>query len=518
MAIAKIRRPASCEEGSAHRRTYDTIRSLERQRRGDAPRACAWGSDQHLTSAQGQVGHAAPLSGFLFVLMVAVNTVCGQTETIRVDLKLQTGGEISGLVVDHTELGLVIVNEDTPYVFAWSELVAGCAYGTKRAVLALQRGGKQRLTAEDHFELGSFALRRGRTDLAANEFRAAKRLNREFEQVIKKAFDDYRRQDAGSGARRKTKDYELRITRDELPSLFAKHNAPLIPHNDNSAQVQEVYESFGRKVQEVIGPDVVLIESTHFLIWTDWEPRRLGLLVDWCESMYAALCTQFDLDPDSDIFLAKCPVFAWRSERRFRQFARLFDGYAGTNAIGYTRSIENIGHVHIVLLRKGRLAADFDRFACTLVHEGTHAFMHRLYTSRLIPHWINEGYADLTAERVLGDRCPAGEKASLLARQFARYDWPVTELLHSTGPIDIHQYPVAHSVVSYLEGLDRNRFGEFIKDLKAGATVVAALAANYDNLTLNELEARWRSAIRAADPAFHSPADDTAVLPWSTTR
>ncbi len=457
---------------------------------------------------------ARPL-GLACALLVFASTVCAETETIRVDLKLRTGGALGGLVVDHTEHGLVIVHEDTPYVFAWSELEAGCAYATKRALLILQRGDKTHLSAEDHYQLGLFALRHARSNSAANEFRMARKLGSGYGPMIEQALREHRRDKAAASddAHPLTQDPSdtssdaadesslPRRIEDELTRMDGARLAPQ-PSAEHRAQVLEVYRAFGKKVQEVMGRGVVLIESDHFLIWTDWEARHRERLEDWCESMYSALCAQFDLDPAVDVFLAKCPVFAWRQEKRFKEFARLFDGYASTNAIGYTRSIEKNGHVHVVVLRQGRLEADFDRFACTLVHEGTHAFMHRLYTSRLIPHWINEGYAELMAERVLGERCPAGEKAALLARQFVRYDWPIAGLLHGTGPIDVHQYPLAHSVVSHLEGADRRRFASFIKDLKGGATVEAALAANYDGMTIDQLEARWRSAVKAGGARF----------------
>ncbi len=474
---------------------------------------------------------ASRLLPLAFVLLALTSIVCAETETIRVDLKLRTGGALSGLVVDHTEHGLVIVHEDTPYVFGWSELEAGCAYGTKRALLVLQRGDKTNLSAEDHYQLGLFALRHARSSSAANEFRMARRLGSGYGPMIKEALRKHRRDRAAvsddahpltqapsdmSADAADESSLSDRIE-DELTRMGDARLAPQ-PSANHRAQVLEVYRTFGKKVQEVMGRGVALIESDHFLIWTDWEPRHRQRLKGWCESMYKALCAQFDLDPTVDVFLAKCPVFAWRQEARFKEFARRFDGYAGTNAIGYTRSIEKSGHVHVVVLRQGRLEADFERFAGTLVHEGTHAFMHRVYTSRLIPHWINEGYADLTAERVLGDRCPAGEKAALLARQFVRYDWPVAQLLHSLGPIEVHQYPLAHSVVSHLEGMDRKRFAGFIKDLKGGAAVEAALSDHYDGMTIDQLEARWRSAIKARDPLTNPPATASKVLPWATDR
>ncbi|MGB2987183.1 MAG: hypothetical protein WBE26_15035, partial [Phycisphaerae bacterium] len=418
-----------------------------------------------------------------------------------------------------------------PYVFAWEELEAGCACGTKHALLAFDRGGDERLLAEDHFQLGMFALSQGRNDLAANAFRRAKKLNRDYKPLIQEAVNDFRHKNAASSVDTHPLEEEVSPTGVSVvkepglaecvkAKLMVQENATVapLPSSDHRAQVLEVYKAFGEKVREVLGQGVVLIESDHFLIWTDWEPRYRDRLTVWCESMYAALCEQFNLDPAKDLFLAKCPVFCWRSKARFLKFARQFDGYGGSNAIGYTRSIEERGHVHVVLLRQGRGEADFDRFACTLVHEGTHAFLHRLYSSRLIPHWVNEGYAELMAERVLRDRCPNGENAALLARQFVRYGWPITRLLHSVGPIDVNQYPLAHSVIAYLEGLDGERFAGFIKSLKAGATVAAALSANYDGLTLDQLEARWRSVIRTMDPLTEPAEATSSVLPQATDR
>jgi hypothetical protein len=459
-----------------------------------------------------------------------------------VDLKLRTGGALAGLIVDHNEHGLVVVDQGTPYVFAWEELEPGSAYGTRRALLAFRRGGEDRLSAEDHFQLGLFALRHGRKDLAGREFGRAIRQDPDFKPLVKGVVNEYQRRPGASESRDDalperglSDDIQVVPSSDqpaqavgeteESPSylegeLAGGMNPPLAPglSADGREQVLEAYRTFGTKVQELIGKEVVLVESDHFLIWTDWERGHREQLAGWCESMYAALCEQFHLDLSDDIFLAKCPVFCWRSKGRFVKFARLFDGYAGTNAVGYTRSIEANGHVHVVLLRQGRSEADFDRFACTLVHEGTHAFMHRLHSPRLVPHWVNEGYADLMAERVLGDRCPNGENAQLLARQFARYGWPITTLLHNVGPIDVHQYPLAHSVVAYLEGLGRDRFAGFIKDLKSGRSVAEALATRYDGLTLKQLEDRWRSAIGSVDSVGIPVADDSALLPWSTDR
>ncbi len=445
-------------------------------------------------------------------LTVFAAVALGQTQTISVDLKLRTGGELSGLVVDHSEQALVIVRDRKPYVFSWNELEFGSAFTAKRALLQLERGGPEKLTAEDAFELGRFALAHDRNDAAAQAFRDAERLNANLKEPIRRAFDEYRRR--------------KRATNDNNDPFKAEPSAPLenptdeavadvgnlmgVPELDDAAlaahpspetraKVMEVYRTFGEKVREVMGKDVALVETDHFLIWTDWEKKYRDRLASWAEAMYAALCEQFDLKATDEVFLAKCPVFCWSSKARFQKFARYFDGYDGSNAVGYSRSIEKNGHVHVVLLRQGQTEPDLDRFACTLVHEGSHAFLHRLYSTRLIPHWVNEGYAELIAERVLGEHCDAAEKAALLARQYVRYDWPLAGMLESTAPIEVYEYPLAHSLVAHLESLGRQRFAGFIRSLKEGRTTAEALGANYDGMTLEQLEASWRAAIRAGD-------------------
>ena len=448
------------------------------------------------------------------MIALTLSTAAGQTDTISLHLKTRTGGAVDGIVIDHTDHGIVVLHDQAPFVFAWDELQPGSAIAAKRVLLAFARGGREYLTADDHFELGVFALARSQGSAAGIEFRKAKKLDPAYEDQVRAVLKEYRQ---GKSAPDR-EEFPLEDDSSELEAegeppvgLLERMEAGLPEAGESNATVVQtpeeirdrvlsIYKSFGETVRRVISKSIVLVETDHFLIWTDWDKRHRPRLAQWGESMYTALCREFDLDPAGSVFLAKCPIFCFRSKARFRKFARLFDGYDGRNAVGYSRSIERNGHVHLVLLRTGKSEADFDRFASTLVHEGTHAFLHRLYTTRLIPHWVNEGYADLMAERVIGDHCPNAENAALLARQYVRFDWPIRELLTGVGPIAVHQYPVAHSVVAFLEKQGAARFSGFIMNLKQGRTVAEALSTHYEGMTLDQLEARWRSAIRASGP------------------
>lgn len=421
---------------------------------------------------------------------------------VSVDLRLLTGGGISGLVVDHTDFGLVVVHENTPYVFAWEEVEGGSAFRAKRDLLALDRGGTENLTAEDHFQLGAYAISRDLTGAALRAFKEAEKLDPSFAPRVAEAKSARRGAAAVEPARPALDPVAAAPLTDDPPKTPLGDLVEAAPVNALSAgaltdaqraEVRALYDRFGAMVVQEMGPGVSLLETPHFLIWSDADPSARQRIGGWCEAMYTALCGEFGLDATTDVFLAKCPIFCWKNKARFQRFARVFDAHDGRDAVGYTRSIERNGHVHMVLYLHGRSPADLDAFASTLVHEGTHAFVHRFRSSRLIPHWVHEGLAELTAERVLGDRCPAGEKAALLAAQYVRHEWPVRHVLGSVGPIPVHEYALATSVVTYLDSFGRERFTRFMVLLKAGRSVAEALAEAYDGMDLDALEVDWRA-------------------------
>lgn len=457
----------------------------------------------------------ALIHSILLILgLVAYSPAEEYVQTIEVNLQLRSGGAITGLVVEFNHHGLVVARDKIPYVFAWKELESSSAYQVRKKLRVHENGYRENLSARDHFEMGLFSLGIDRFDLANMDFQHAGKMDRKYKLRSQQALQEYRNQPKSEKRAEdpfdlyesiesiesievdKSKAHDQSATPDTGISVFVPSN---LPGQEIRDRILETYYTFGEKVREVIGKDVVLIETDHFLIWTDWEYRNRAKLSRWCETMYESLMDQFQLERGKDIFLAKCPIYCWRTKARFKKFARYFDGYDGINALGYTRSIEKNGHVHVVLVRTGKTTDDFDRFASTLVHEGTHAFIHRLYSNRLIPHWINEGFADLMAERVLGDRSYTGENAALLAKPYVRYDWPISDMLLSTDPIGVEQYPLAHSLVAYLQNRERNSFVRLMGDLKQGDSFVTALSRNYNGLTIEQLDRQWRNAVRSLE-------------------
>ncbi|MEK6675177.1 MAG: hypothetical protein AABZ47_05920 [Planctomycetota bacterium] len=463
----------------------------------------------------------------IFTFLSAGTLLHAQSETIKVELKLKTGGALSGLVVDSTDHGLVVVDGTTPHVFAWLELQPVSAFETRKRILQREKKEQETLIAEDHRQLGLFALKIGNRDLAHREFAEATQLDPSLKPLVQEIWSDYRKKKTRTDQAR-NEDQRFEASPDSPPDSTndQSHTDPSMDLSsaltsvtsidplsvvqeappDTQKTVLEIYRTFGHKVREVISKNIELIETDHFLIWTDWSARSRPQLAQSCESMYSALCHQFDLDPARNIFLAKCPIFCFRAKSRFKQFARYFDGFDASDSLGYTRSIESQGHVHMVLLRQGDDPSDFERFSATLVHEGTHAFIHRLHSTRLIPHWVNEGCADLMAERVLGNECFTGENSDLLARQFVRYDWPINKLLRSTEPIAVNEYPLAQSVINYLDQTDPVALRHLIRELKEGRTVAEAVESCYNGTNLTSLESGWRDWVRRRDVFFSKDA------------
>lgn len=417
-----------------------------------------------------------------------------------VELALRSRATIRVPVVAHSGDGVVVLRDGRLHAFAWTEVADRSACMARRSLMVHARGGWDRLSADDYFRLGLFELHRGRRDLAEVSFERAVRKDRTYDARVAEAMkqhNELRVQAETGGSDPFPAERERADSGEETPPTESATTAlAALPVTATRSGYDEAYRRFGAEVCRVLGDAVRLVETEHFLIWTDWREDDVPRLREWTERAYAALAGQFSVPCNADVFIAKCPMFCFRSRDRFTRFARHFDGYDAVDAVGYTRSNEQLGHVHVVLLLEGWRRHDFDRFACTLVHETTHAFLHRLFSTRLIPHWVNEGYAEWTAEHVLPDISPAGETAELLAREYVRYELPIAAFVENSGPIDVADYALAHALVSHLLSKGGDRWRTLIERLKSGASPVEAMRDAYDGLTPEQLQHEWRAAVR----------------------
>lgn len=474
--------------------------------------------------------HGKPLLSPLTVLILAAVARAAITvpvKPISVRLTMITGGDVIGPVIAYTDDCIVVDFLGAPHAIPWAQIDVGSAYRSRRALLADERGGRARLTADDHFSLGVFALNRDHATLARQELEQAAELDPKYEQPVEALLAQYRayraQSDTGKIAKLPPAGREPPTSQPAgLLAALKGATADLgsgrrytTPTPEQRQRILDVYRRFGKTVGRTLEYDLDLIETDHFLIWTDWAPSRRTSLGPWCEQMYRVLSEQFNVPADQNIFLAKCPIFCFRSKAHYYRFARLFDDYDAKGSLAYTR-MDDTGHVHIVVYRHGDSVADYERVAAALMHEGTHAFLHRFRTNRVVTGWLTEGLANLEAEQILGDHCPFGETAQALAEVYVTKELPLTEVLGAGDKLPGHLYPLAHSLVGYLISLDRAAFALVIGDVKDGDTVGVALNRRYHGLTYQTLEDLWRGQIRdrmAEEAAAKPPKWDPIFVP-----
>jgi hypothetical protein len=435
----------------------------------------------------------------LFVLCAAGPIARGDDgRMVRVTLELNSGGQITGLAGDYDNSRIVVKVGDQLAAVEWDDVKTASAYSARKKILESARGSAQNLTAEDHFQLGYFLAVRNNRAAAVAEFRKAERRDAGFQDRIRAAWREIRRAKERNVKRNSEPIYSQRKDTSSSGTIGRTRQgmAYRTYTEEQHRQAVKTFKHFGEtEVRGKIAPDLVLLETRHFLIWTDWPEAKRNLIPDWAEQLYNVMCDEFGFPRNDPIWLGKCPLFCFKNKRRFQKFAKSVDGYDASKALGYTKTT-NGGYVHVVLRRLGNRPEDIDKFAVTMVHEASHAFMHNYGSPKDLPPWLNEGLADYIAERVLGDRSPTGENAAALARQYVAQQKPIREVFEFESSPPGHFYPICQSLVEYLIDKDGDAFVAMINDLKGGMDADKALRRHYKGMNLNVLDHSWRTWIK----------------------
>lgn len=420
----------------------------------------------------------------------AVQAVADDGRMVPVKLQMRHGGFIEGRVAEFDDGGSVLAVDADFVAVNWDDVKLQSAYRCIKRILISRCGSEADLRAEDHFRLGLFAGKRGNHRLGVAEFNQAERLDRNYRSRIDQAWTTIRSAQSDVERFRAPDRPGAQLLEDSAdhPMRYLRASA------EENRRAIELDKALGEKVREEIAPGLVLLETPHFLIWTDWPERHRELLPHWAELLYERLCLEFGFASDEPIWRGKCPIYCFRSKKRFDKFARTVDQYDSVVALGYTKTAQN-GYARVVLRRLGSEVADLDRFATTLVHETSHAFMHAYGSARPLPPWLSEGLADFVAERVLSGGCRTGENAAAVARQYVYHHKSVQSIFQADAELPAHYYPVSHSMVDFLIQLDRRAFVSFVGGIKSGVAPGQALADHYGGMTTLSLEREWRQHI-----------------------
>ncbi|MDY6914134.1 MAG: hypothetical protein SVT52_06750 [Planctomycetota bacterium] len=246
-------------------------------------------------------------------------------------------------------------------------------------------------------------------------------------------------------------------------------------------------KQWAEKVRQDIAPKMHLVETEHFLIFSEWALDDDKSLADVCEKMYAAMCRQFGIPAKQNIWAGKCPIYLFRNIGHFRRFTTEVDQADRPEAAGYQRQYSN-GFCYIVI----NAVRNKIQFYGILVHEATHAFLGRYLTNRPVSTWVNEGLAEyMAAMQVPGSW--ASQRHIYAARVAAKGRADVMRIFQDMEPTEL-DYGLAQSLVRFMIARDRKAFVKFVKLIKEGESEAEALKKSY-RTTHAGLARAWTQAV-----------------------
>ena len=242
-----------------------------------------------------------------------------------------------------------------------------------------------------------------------------------------------------------------------------------------------------------------VVEAKYWVVYADLPIDETKDLARRMDAMYQTVAQMFALPEGLNIFHGKAVVIISATEPHYRAIEMAaFNSMPPPGAIGLCHMV---GPKVVVTAYK---SDDANRFMATLVHEASHGFMHRYGSPSRLPSWADEGYAEYVAAESFpnsttkGDRKPQGlqwirsgtnDVQNVLRMNYEDGSWP--------GP-DAIGYAIGYLTVDYLVQTNRQGFGEWVKDVKAGIPWEEALKKRF-GWSITQLAQAVKARYRARD-------------------
>ena len=252
-----------------------------------------------------------------------------------------------------------------------------------------------------------------------------------------------------------------------------------VGNGEAAAAMQQARRDAQESLQR-LGVRMRSLETPHFLIFTDWDPVDDAFLADSLENAYRLVSREFDIGFEQNVFVGKLPVYMFDAHEQFLRYAREIDGQEGfrDSVAGYYRGrSDGMGKMAMSKPRSTRdvgLAVARQLWARTLTHEFTHAFFARYRSNAFVPRWLNEGLAEVVAERVY-----PRPGATETARRIALSGKSIADLFDDAKMPPADFYPVAMTLVQALYRESPAKFGRYVDRIKAGDDPQAAMRNLY---------------------------------------
>jgi hypothetical protein len=248
------------------------------------------------------------------------------------------------------------------------------------------------------------------------------------------------------------------------------------PSRDDHQRAMAHYEELFDQAKKLFpGHQFTRTETQFFIFYTDMPANQVGGYIANLDSMYQQLCTLFGLPKDTNIFLGKCPIFAFLQRPTFFQFEAEVMHNPESGDIAGLNHQDSRGRVVTTCVR----GDDPVFFAVVLVHETAHGFVHRLRSSGQLPPWMNEGIADWIAQVVVPQSDHVASRLAEATPQIRATGSLGGDLLIDEGRIERWQYGVAASMTQFLLSTDANAYRALITGIKEGHSWQQALELTY---------------------------------------
>lgn len=250
---------------------------------------------------------------------------------------------------------------------------------------------------------------------------------------------------------------------------------PKLSEEDHKKAIAE-YKEFLVKVGKFFSARAMKFRETkYFLFYTNLPPAEVNLISKRLDAMYEQLRNAFGIPPGTNIWRGKCVIIAFYHQQDFQLFESKFMGQKVSSSVHGLAHSFGSGKVIIGCYR----GKDFNYFAQVLVHETSHGFVHRYFSSARVPTWINEGMADWIANAVVPKARQIRDKqAKAIARM--RTTRSLGGNFFVDGGIESWQYGVASHITEFmLRGGNGLKYRSFIEDIKKGYTWQESLKRNY---------------------------------------
>ncbi|MEM1012469.1 MAG: hypothetical protein AAGI46_09645 [Planctomycetota bacterium] len=262
-----------------------------------------------------------------------------------------------------------------------------------------------------------------------------------------------------------------------------------------AARGDEIARWEAQQAQEKLGVRLRVIQTEHFLIFTNWDRVDDPWLEQQLESAYQFLSREFHVGPEQTVFVGRLPVYMFDTQEQMLIYAREFDRFDASDMVAGYHATRGGGFNKLVM-SKPRATAQMglpvarQRWARTLVHEFVHAFLARYRGEKHLPRWLDEGLAEMLAETIYPR--PHAEET---ARTIARSGRSVAEIFDDRNMPGGHLYPVMMSMTNGLYRQDPPRFVAMVDRIKAGEDAETMLMEHF-GVDYARLEQLWRESMR----------------------